>query len=58
MLRFLAERAFKDDYLEQLADERAGAERDFLLKVLAKKEAENRQCSARGWLIGATSRRP
>ena len=55
---FLQERALQADYHEQLADARAEAERAFLLKVLAEKEAEGRQRPARGWLIGATSRRP
>jgi hypothetical protein len=43
MERFLKERAFQADYHEQLADERAKTERALLLKVLARKEAENRQ---------------
>jgi hypothetical protein len=45
MERFLKERAFQADYHEQLADERAKAERAFLLMVLAKEEAEKRQRS-------------
>jgi hypothetical protein len=43
MERFLEARAFHADYHVQLAEERAKAERAFLLKVLAKKEAEKRQ---------------
>jgi hypothetical protein len=48
MERFLKEMAFQADHHEQLADERAKAERAFLLKVLARKEAENRQRPALG----------
>ena len=52
MQRFLKERAFQADYHEQLAVERAKAERAFLLKVLARKEAENRQRAAQRRLGG------
>jgi len=38
-----------NDYSEQLAEVRSETERAFLLKVLARKEAENRRRSVRGW---------
>ena|SRR5882762_1965751 len=41
MQRFLKLRTFKDDYREELANERSEAERVFRLKVLAKKEVKN-----------------
>ena len=41
MQQFLTERAFKDDYHEQLANVRAETEHRFLLKVLAKRQAGN-----------------
>jgi hypothetical protein len=40
-----------NNYLEQLADERAEAERLFILKVLTRKEAKNRRRPVRGWLV-------
>jgi hypothetical protein len=51
MQRFLQPRTFKDDYREQLAEERSETERMFMLTVLARKEAENRRCPARGWMV-------
>jgi hypothetical protein len=39
-----------NDYSEQLAEERSETERAFFLKVLARKEAENRRRSVRGWI--------
>jgi hypothetical protein len=44
-----------NDYSEQLAEERSETERAFLLKVLARKEAENRHRTVRG-LIATTGR--
>jgi hypothetical protein len=38
-------------YREQLANERAETERLFILKVLARKEAEDRSRSVRGWNV-------
>ena len=43
MQRFVKQRAFNDDYREQLADERTETERKFILEVLARKEAESRR---------------
>jgi hypothetical protein len=39
-----------NDYFAQLANERSEMERMFVLKVLARKEAENRRRSAPGWI--------
>jgi hypothetical protein len=57
MKRFLKEKAFQADYHEQLADERAKTERAFLLNVLARKEAENRQRAVQGRLGGTRAAR-
>ena len=43
MQQFLTERAFKDDYHEQLANVRAETEHSFLLKVLAERQRRNRR---------------
>jgi hypothetical protein len=56
MQRFLQQKTSKN-YRELLAKERSEAERVFLLTVLARKEAENRRRSARGWLIVEAGRR-
>ncbi|MDQ1454200.1 MAG: hypothetical protein QOK38_4066 [Acidobacteriaceae bacterium] len=45
MQRFVQQKTFKN-YRELLANERAKTERMFLLKVLVRKEAENRRPSA------------
>jgi hypothetical protein len=50
MQRFLNQKTFKD-YRGQLAHERSETERLFLLTVLARKDAESRRRSARGWVI-------
>jgi hypothetical protein len=47
MQGFLKRKTFKN-YQELLAEERAETERLFILKVLARKEAENRSRSVRG----------
>jgi hypothetical protein len=46
MLRFLKQKTFKN-YLELLAKERSETERMFILKVLARKEAENHRAARR-----------
>lgn len=51
MQRFLQQKTFEDDYLQQLADERSETERLFILKMLAMKEAENRRRPVRGWIV-------
>jgi hypothetical protein len=56
MQRFLQQKTSKN-YRELLAKERSEAERAFLLTVLARKEAENRRRSARGWMIVEGGRR-
>jgi hypothetical protein len=53
MLRFLKQKTFKN-YLELLAKERSETERMFILKVLARKEAENHRRAARGRVIDQT----
>jgi hypothetical protein len=50
MQRFLQQKTFEDDYLQELANERSETERLFILRILAKKEAENRRRPARGWI--------
>ena len=50
MQGFLKRKAFKN-YRELLAKERSETERMFLIKVLARKEAENRRRPARGRVI-------
>jgi hypothetical protein len=51
MQQFLKQGTFKDDYREQLADERTETERKFILEVLARKEAESRRRAVRGWMV-------
>jgi hypothetical protein len=51
MQRFFRQSMFKDDYREQLGEERSETERLFIQKVLARKEAENRRCPVRGWMV-------
>ena len=52
MQQFLTERAFKDDYHEQLANVRAETEHRLLLTVLAKRQAGNRRRRAlKGWIV-------
>ena len=41
-----------EDYHELLAEERAETERLFILKVLAKKEANKRRLSGLAWING------
>jgi hypothetical protein len=55
MQRFVQQKTFKN-YRELLANERAKTERMFLLKVLVRKEAENRRPSALQPFPSATSR--
>jgi hypothetical protein len=50
MQRFLQQKTLKN-YRELLAKDRAKTERMFFIKMLARKGAENRRRSARGWLI-------
>jgi hypothetical protein len=50
MQGFIRQKPFKN-YGELLAKERSETERMFLVKVLARKEAENRRHPARGWVI-------
>jgi mannose-6-phosphate isomerase-like protein (cupin superfamily) len=45
------QQTMSDDYREELADERAETERLFILKVLAKREAERRHRSERVWVV-------
>ena len=52
MQQFLTERAFKDDYHEQLANVRAETEHRLLLTVLAKRQTRNRRRRAlKGWIV-------
>ena len=50
MQEFLTRRTFKN-YHELLAEEREETERLFILKVLARKEANKRRLSGRGWMV-------
>jgi hypothetical protein len=43
--------AMSDDYREELARERFETERMFILKILARKEAENRRSAVRVWIV-------
>jgi hypothetical protein len=56
MQRFLKQKT-SENYREQLAKERAEAERVYPLTLLARKEAENRRRSAGGWVIVEARRR-
>ena len=52
MQQFLTERAFKDDYHEQLANVRAETEHRLLQKLLAKRQAGNRRRRAlKEWIV-------
>jgi hypothetical protein len=41
----------RENYFELLAEERAETERLFILKVLARKDANKRRLSGRGWMV-------